>query len=174
MIVHKENTTSAQTGTSMSTRDKFAAIIVRNPGIHLQEDEFCLLKTNAAIGKKHTKTTRIKTRGLRFHLPLFKHLGYHSANTKVKKETQEHWEKIPCRFFITTDRFIALSDKGGFNISADKVLDIKLHRDGMKLFVGSQTHFVFLSRDDIQRFSDLWQLIGQMKAEGIDPQEFIH
>ena len=134
---------------SLSPKEKFKKMAPANPGIALNDDEVCLFMSDASIGKEKTHTTGYKSSGISSRIRIAKGLSVGSSNVHVTPTRETYWEKTPCRFFVTDKRFIAISQKGGFNLKADKIIDMKLNADAVTLYTGSKTYIV-LNLEDLQ------------------------
>ena len=102
-----------------------------------------------------------------------KGLSVGSSNVHVTPTRETYWEKTPCRFFVTDKRFIAISQKGGFNLKADKIIDMKLNADAVTLYTGSKTYIVFMTSEDVHRYKELWETIQSLQRNGIDPKKLL-
>lgn len=154
-----------------SIETQFAKLIVRNPGIVLNKNELCVFAANAYIGKKKSKTVGYSTSGVRASTKVLG-LNFHAGNTRVDRQKEEYWEKTPCRFFVTGDRFIALAEKGGFTIKASKILDMKLFSDAIAFYCENKTHTVFMTSSDIARYRHMWNVISEAQRVNLDYTKF--
>lgn len=128
---HKNEQKNNSESVSLSPEEKFKKMVPANPGIALNDDEVCLFMSDASIGKEKTRTTGYKSSGVSSRIHIAKGLSVGSSNVHVTPTRETYWEKTPCRFFVTDKRFIAISQKGGFNLKADKIIDIRLKMDCM-------------------------------------------
>jgi hypothetical protein len=167
------DSSSSQQIAPMSTKEKVESLIVKNPGIALKDDEICFFMADAYVGKQVKKTSGYKTSGLHASIHIMKGLSYRIGNTQVTPKQETYWEKIPCRFFVTGNRFIALAAKNGFDVKVDKILDMKLHSDGLILYVGNKTHFVFMNHKDVARYKNVWETLGTARREGIEMKDLL-
>jgi hypothetical protein len=158
---------------SLSPKEKFKKMVPANPGIALNDDEVCLFMSDASIGKEKTHTTGYKSSGISSRIRIAKGLSVGSSNVHVTPTRETYWEKTPCRFFVTDKRFIAISQKGGFNLKADKIIDMKLNADAVTLYTGSKTYIVFMTSEDVHRYKDLWETIQNLQRNGIDPKKLL-
>lgn len=158
---------------SLSPKEKFKKMVPANPGIALNDDEVCLFMSDASIGKEKTHTTGYKSSGISSRIRIAKGLSVGSSNVHVTPTRETYWEKTPCRFFVTDKRFIAISQKGGFNLKADKIIDMKLNADAVTLYTGSKTYIVFMTSEDVHRYKELWETIQSLQRNGIDPKKLL-
>lgn len=148
-------------------------MVPANPGIALNDDEVCLFMSDASIGKEKTYTTGYKSSVISSRIRIAKGLSVGSSNVHVTPTRETYWEKTPCRFFVTDKRFIAISQKGGFNLKADKIIDMKLNADAVTLYTGSKTYIVFMMSEDVHRYKELWETIQSLQRNGIDPKKLL-
>ena len=146
---------------------------MRNPGIVLQDKELCFFKSNASIGKKRKKIERVTSGGVGASIPIMKGIKLQTGRSSLKPEETTYWEKTPCRFFITDTRFIALSETGGFDVSLEKVLDIKMYKDAIAIFTGNQTHMIFMDNVEHKRLQNIISLMRQADEVGLKSSDFI-
>mgnify|MGYP002626035698 CR=1 FL=1 len=158
---------------SVSTKEKIRQLIVSDPGINLRENEICFFYADASVGRQRAKTTSVKSAGVHTGVHVMKGVNLRIGSTKYTPKQETYWEKIPCRFFVTGDRYIALAQKNGFETAADKILDMELHKDGMILYAGNKTHVIFMSKDDVERYKKLWELLHKAHEEGLSTADFI-
>jgi hypothetical protein len=157
----------------LPTKQRISNMIVRNPGIGLKNDDICFYMAYAYIGKQVTRTTGYKTSGLRTNIHIMKGVNYRVGNINVTPQKETHWEKIPCRFFVTKDRIIALADKGSFDIKMEKAYNLTLHADSLIIYTGSKTHVIFLNQIDQTRFRKFHELVQLAISEGIKMEDFL-
>lgn len=170
---HKNEQKNNSESVSLSPEEKFKKMVPANPGIALNDDEVCLFMSDTSIGKEKTRTTGYKSSGVSSRIHIAKGLSVGSSNVHVTPTRETYWEKTPCRFFVTDKRFIAISQKGGFNLKADKIIDMKLNADAVTLYTGSKTYIVFMTSEDVHRYKDLWETIQNLQRNGIDPKKLL-
>lgn len=74
---------------------------------------------------------------------------------------------------MTSNRFIALATKGGFEFNANKLLDMEVHKDGVILYAGKETHVLFMDKVDAARYKALWELLNKAHSEGLEVNDFM-
>lgn len=122
------------------------------PNIAMKKDEVCYFHAHGEIGKKKTRTIR--------------------KGKKSYKET--YFEKTPCEFYMTSDRFIAIVPKGsGFVINHGGVLALSLHRDSLEINRNGKANVVFMRPSDIERYKKTWMLLDKAKALGLEREDLI-
>lgn len=159
---------------TVSIREKVENLIVSDPGINLKEKEVCFFKAEAFIGKQRRRTTSYSSTGLHSNLHVMKGVNLRIGNTKYTPNQETYWEKIPCRFFVTSNRFIALATKGGFEFNANKLLDMELHKDGVILYAGKETHVLFMNKEDAKQYKTLWEMLNKAHEEGLEVSDFMN
>ena len=126
---------------------------ITHPNITLKKDEICAFQTNAEIGKKKTRTI--------------------NKGRKQYKET--YYEKTPCTFYMTTNRFIATVPQGnGFIIKAESVIAISMHSDALEINNNGKSVIVFMSPAELNRFKTTVDLFKQLRVLGIDEGEIMN
>lgn len=151
---------------------QFEKLIIRNPGIVLNKKELCVFAANAYIGKKKTRTVGYNTSGVHANARILG-LNFRAGNTKVDRQKEEYWERTPCRFFVTGDRFIALAEKGGFTLRANKILDIKLYSDAITFYCENKTHTIFMDSTDLARYKYMWNVISEAQKIQLDYTKYL-
>lgn len=145
---------------------------VSNPDIFLKEKEACIFMADGAIGKKHKRTTSVSYAGPKARIKIAKGLSYTVGKSKIKGEKEEYWEQIPCKFYATTERFIAIVQQGsGFDIKLNKVIKINPYKDALEIYEGSKSRMVFLPPQDVKRYLDLSSILSVCKHYGVDEED---
>ena len=122
------------------------------PSFPLNKNELCYFKANGEIGKKRSITV---------------------LNGK-KSYKESFFDKTPCEFYITSDRFIAIVKAGnGFVIRHNGVMALTLHSDGLEINRNGEAYIVFLNTSEIERFKKMWMLLDKAKALGIGREDLI-
>lgn len=161
----------------MSVRDQLLAIIVKNPSIQLNPGEVCFYQTKAQVGTPREEiitTTKTKP-GLGFGVRVTKHFGVGIGRQKVTTTTESHtvWEKEPCDFLVLDDRMVLKLKKQNVIIDYDKVTNLKVNKDALTITVGSSDCVLFMAHKDVERFINVYKLIGEAGKEGIDTRSLI-
>lgn len=126
--------------------------ITSHPNIAMKKDEVCYFQAHGEIGKKKTRTIR--------------------KGKKSYKET--YFEKTPCEFYMTSDRFIAVVPKGsGFVINHGGVLALSLHKDALEINRNGKAYVVFMRMSDIDRYKKTWMLLDKAKTLGLEREDLI-
>lgn len=155
----------------MSARDKLMAIIVKNPDLELLPGEVCLYQVKAKLGTPHEETvTTTKTKpGIGVGIRLTKHFGVGVGRQKVTTHTETHtvWDYEPCDFFMLDSRMVLKMRRNNSVIRYDDVTDLKVNKDALTVSTKSQDYFIFMPHKDVQRFVDVYGLLGEAAKEGI-------
>lgn len=126
--------------------------ITFHPNIAMKANEVCYFQAHGQVGKKKTRTIR--------------------SGKKSYKET--YFEKTPCEFYMTSDRFIAIVPKGsGFVINHGGVLALSLHKDSLEINRNGKANIVFMSPSDIARYKKTWMLLDKAKTLGLEREDLI-
>ena len=159
-VVTSESVKGKRKTSILGTKARLWLITINNP----QNHGISLEQSGILERFKEDISSRIR---------IAKGLSVGSSNVHVTPTRETYWEKTPCRFFVTDKRFIAISQKGGFNLKADKIIDMKLNADAVTLYTGSKTYIVFMTSEDVHRYKELWETIQSLQRNGIDPKKLL-
>ena len=143
-------------------------IVIKNPDISLKAGEVCLFAAKGNIGKEKTKTVGYKTSGVHASARIAKGINIRASDINVKAKKEVFTETVPCRFYVTTDRYIGMAPKWGFSVNLDNVLKAELDYDTITIYAGSKMHTVNLSHTDVLRFKNVVNIYTQALHEEID------
>ena len=144
--------------------DKVRETVV-HPNIALKDGELCFFHAQGAIGKKKTKKTSYTQKSRSYKTITGKRITY---GTRTNEGSETYYEKTPCDFYMTSDRFIATVPQGrGFIIKYNKVLGIKMHKDAIEINNDGNAVIVFMSSYLTKKFMNTWDLLGKMAALGL-------
>lgn len=147
---------------------KINDIVIKNPDISLKSGEVCLFAAKGDIGKEKTRTVGYKTSGVHASARIAKGVSIRASDIKVKAKKETFTETVPCRFYMTTERYIGMAPKWGFSVNLNNVLEAELDYDTITIYAGSKMHTVNLSHADILRFKNVVNIYNQALHEGID------
>ena len=164
---------------------------MNDSSINLKKNEFCLFSSEAYIGKQRSKTILSMSRGLYSSTPAAFGMKMRSSSTRRESIKEAYWEKTPCSFFVTNNRFIALAMKNGFEFNKSKLIRIEIH-DGSEFYNGSlfgmrsysnddclvfytstSTRFIFMSKGNIKRYQIICEILNKADIEGLKASDFI-
>lgn len=128
---------------------RLASHISLDPGISLANGETAFYISMGEAGKKRTRTVTIK------------------KGNKTEKHTEDFWDRILCRFYVTDNRIMALAEKNGFEVPLSKLTDLQFNKDSVAIYSGAKTYVVFLVEHQLARLKTLWKLLGLAGEAGI-------
>lgn len=149
---------------------KAKASIVQ-PNIVLKDKEICYFYAKGAIGKLKTKRTNYKQKSHSYTTITGKRVTY---GTRTNQGAETYYEKTPCEFYMTSERFIATVPQGdGFSINVNKILGIHVHRDSIELNNNGKAIIVFLEPYQIEKFIEVSEIFKSMAAHGLSEKDLI-
>ena len=161
----------------MSVRDQLLSIIVENPDLQLNPGEVCFYQAKAQVGTPHEEVvTTTKTKpGMGVGFRVTKHLGVGIGRQKVTTKTESHtvWDKEPCVFFVLDDRMVLKMKKQNVVIDYDRVTNMKVNKDALTITVGSQDCYLFMAHRDVERFINVYKLLGEAGKEGLNTRSLL-
>ena len=142
------------------------------PNIALKPHEYCFFYTNGEIGKKRTKARAYKQESRSYKTITGKRVTH---GTVTGQGSETYYEKTPCEFYMTSDRFIATVKQGtGFVIKYDKVFGISLHSDALEINDNGKAIIVFMYPGEMQRFICMWELMKKLAERGITEDDILN
>lgn len=143
-------------------------IVIKNPDISLKAGEVCLFAAKGNIGKEKTKTVGYKTNGVHASVRIAKGISMRASDINLKAKKETFTETVPCRFYVTTDRYIGMAPKWSFSVNLSNVLKVELNYDTITIYAGSKMHTVNLSHADIMRLKNVVNIYNRALDEEID------
>ncbi len=158
----------------MSVREQLLSIIVNNPGFKLNPSEICFFQARAQIGtpSRQTTTTTSTKPGIGIGVKLTKHFGIGIGRQKVttKTESQTVWDKDPCDFYVMDDCIILKKGNQNITINYESITNLKVNKDALTIICGLQNWYLFMAHKDVERFINVYKLLGDAGREGFDPK----
>ncbi len=155
----------------MGLKEQVKAIIVKNPAIAINADEYCVFQTKCQFGQQVLKTTTTSKPGVGVGvgIPVTKHFGIGIGKTKVKTTTTNEvvWDKKNCVIVLTTQRFLFKVDNTVYTLDLNTFQDIKINKDAITIISGGVTYYFLMKNADVQRFLNTWSLIGEAARQGL-------
>jgi hypothetical protein len=122
------------------------------PDINIQKNEMCFIQTFGNYFEYKTVTSRIGYSGPTFRLKIVKGVYFRSGSLATKRETKEILSKIGSgSIYLTNKRVIFLGSNRSYNIRLNKILDIDIFSDGVKI-VKDAGRAVFLELQNSEIF----------------------
>lgn len=156
--------------------DELKTFVVENPSINLKSGEICLYEGDANIVK--TKTGTIGN--------AYKSVGFGGKNGvgmfssvragESKRIRGDIQDKYSGKFYLTTQRFVMVSVKYGFEIPVTKITALEFFSDGFIVTSGSTSHVVELGDarfikyviETNNRYELAKQLSGEIEVSDIE------
>ncbi len=153
----------------MAANEELLAEVVKNPDLQLNPGETCYFQAKAQIGTPHEEivtTTKAKP-GLGVGFRVTKHLGIGVGRQKITTKTETHtvWDKEPCTFFITNERFILKTKKQNILLDPSRITNFKVNKDAVTITVGSQDCYLFMATKDVKHFIKVFELMAAVGKE---------
>ena len=149
---------------TMSAIEKAAAFEVQNSTIPLEPDEKCYYVGPACGAKIKTVTTGYAGKSKGTSIRITKGVSYHSGGSQGQAIREQVLEPSTLGTFIMTGkRFVLLTDRYGFEIPAEKVLNIELRPDGLGLHVKNKMHIVL--SDDASKLAVILNILSSATQE---------
>ena len=122
--------------------------------INLYKDEICYYSSVIDYFEYKTITKKIGYSGPTFRFKIMKGLYYRAGRLNVQRETKDVLTKIDTgNAYITNKRIILVGNNRTFNIQLNKILDIELFSDGVKIIKDVGRNVFLGYRDEIELFA---------------------
>jgi len=125
---------------------------VIKPDINLASSEICHYTTLTDYYEYKTVTSKIGYFGPALRLKIVKGFYYKAGIYNIKRSTEEKLTKIDSgKIYITNKRIILIGTNKTINIRLNKILDIELFSNGMKIIkdVGRNIFFSYFNEADL-------------------------
>ena len=133
----------------LTATEKVKVFEIENSVIPLGNDEKCYYVGPACGAKIKTVTTGYSGRNKGTSIRIMKGVSYHIGGTGGQAIREQVLEpSSQGTFVITGKRFVLLTDRYGFEVPAEKVLNIELRPDGIGLYVKNKMHIVLSDEAD--------------------------
>lgn len=122
--------------------------------INLYKDEVCYYSTVIDYFEYKSITRRIGYSGPTFRLKILKGFYYRAGRLNVQRETKDVLTKIDTGdVYITNKRVLFIGKNRTYNIRLNKILDIELFSDGVKIIKDAGRNIFLGYRDEIELFA---------------------
>jgi hypothetical protein len=102
--------------------------------INLPTDEFCYLQDKVDLYEEKKVTKRVSFHGPSIRLKIIPGLFYRAGNFGVGKKTENEFVKVDSGFlYITNKRLLFSGSVENQSIIYKKILDYKVHKDGIEI-----------------------------------------
>lgn len=132
--------------------------IVSNPGINLNDGEYCYYSGSAQAYTSKNVVVGTKSSGAGISFRVAKNVRIHTGGGGSKTVRKNVSEKSDGRFLITNQRVVLLTPKHGFNIPYKKLTSLQPASDGMQVYDNTGKCYTMLT-DDIYEICKIMTLI---------------
>ncbi|MBO4289639.1 MAG: hypothetical protein J5865_06025 [Lachnospiraceae bacterium] len=152
----------------MELKEQLENIIDPNPDVDLGPGEWCFFHAKAEYGRPIEKVTTKKKPGIGVVVPVTKHLGVGIGRSKTKTSRKIVWDKTKCKLYLTNTRILISFKKKLVPIDLESLWNVQTSDDALVLtdFGGSQVFF--MSKGDLRRFQEAWNLAREAKLQNLD------
>jgi hypothetical protein len=124
---------------------------VIKPDINLQSSEVCHYSTLVDYCEYKTIITKVGYAGPAFRVKILKGFYYKAGNYNVARSTEEKLVKIDTgKIYVTNKRIIFVGSNRTINIRLNRILDVELFSDGVKIVKDAGRNVLLAYQDDTE------------------------
>ena len=135
--------------------------------IHLPKGEFCYIWVGTNLYEEHKVTKNVSWHGPTLRLKIIPGIYYRAGNFRVGTKTENEFRQIDSGYlYVTNERFIFIGATENQSIYYKKVLDVKIHKDGVEVVRDTGTNRYFAGLKNAQLIGDI---VKHFLSEGNNP-----
>ncbi len=124
--------------------------------IHLPKDEFCYVWVGANLFEEHKVVKNVKWHGPTLRLKIIPGIYYRAGNFKVNTKSENEFRQVDSGYlYVTNKRIIFIGSKENQSIYYKKMLDMKIHKNGVEVVRDSGSNRYFEGLKNPQLIGDI-------------------